>query len=392
MRFLRKNLAFVIMVASSACVFFANILARRSLNADDYELFSYFITIASIVISFGLLGTEQLIIRFGKAKNGQIELSRNASAITIVAFFISLGLAGLFVKEIFTKDLPAGLVLATSAALSSTLITYNLWRLEGAFVKAQIVSGAWRFLSFVIVFAASLGLVQDICIALTVALVIILLCNILLLLRIRRRIVLSTNDGSVISTALAFSFSLGIMTIIGNLDRIIAENSGIINLFSDYVYFSMIVIFPFNMIASYLGFKEAIHFKNSFSRRVLFAKTKNVFGVVSVLFMLTTVLLIVVREAISLSLNAWLIFGSYILVLSKCLYSLLSAAMGSLAKSKDIWGANLTSGAAIVLILAVAASFVRIDQIIDIVWLFSVLWMARSLCFLFYLRGVFSEV
>ncbi|MNP36042.1 hypothetical protein D3C76_1294010 [compost metagenome] len=147
----------------------------------------------------------------------------------------------------------------------------------------------------------------------------------------------------------------------------------------------MLLIFPFNMLSSYIGFKEAVYFKQKFSRKLLFSKTLKVISLSSALYWIAAISIYITKNISEVYVNLEILIGCYCLITAKFAYSLASSAMGALGSEKEIWGANIFSALVIVPSYLSAATHPNLFTIENIIWLFSTLWATRTIIFIIYL-------
>ncbi|MNC01636.1 hypothetical protein D3C75_489900 [compost metagenome] len=373
--------SFLLMCAGSGALFLSNILTKRYLSPQDYLFLSYFITITTILSSFALGGMEQLIIRYCKHTNNTIEIDKTSLISIIAAMTISLIASPLITTTLLPSSLAAPWILLLTLSFSLSLINYNVARVRSGFVEAQISSGTWKFAAFFGVLVCCVKLSDNLQTTLLVGMVLAGALNIYLIKKNISSLVVVKARSSTISTGLAFSFSLAIMTILGTFDRVLAEKLSGQALFAEYVYFSMILIFPFNMIASYVGFREAIFFKNNFSANLIKRKAWNLFLKITIIFIIFGGAVYSLSPLINLKVTWINMILSYVLVCTKCIYSIFSSVMGSRASAKEIWTSNLYSAAAII---AITATFIALDNNITInslLALFIILWSSRTIIF-----------
>ncbi|WP_413705340.1 hypothetical protein [Pseudomonas sp. Pseusp16] len=373
--------SFLLMCAGSGALFLSNLLTKRYLSPQDYLFLSYFITITTILSSFALGGMEQLIIRYCKHTNNTIEIDKTSLISIIAAMIISLIASPLITTTLLPSSLAAPWILLLTLSFSLTLINYNVARVRSGFVEAQISSGMWKIAAFLGVFVCCIKLSDNLQTALLVGMVVAGALNIYLIKKNISSLVVVKGRSSTISTGLAFSFSLAIMTVLGTFDRVLAEKLSGQTLFAEYVYFSMILIFPFNMIASYVGFREAIFFKNKFSADLIKRKAWSLFVKITILFVIFGGCVYFLSPLINLKTTWQNMTLSYFLVCTKCIYSIFSSVMGSRATAKEIWTSNIYSAVAII---AITAIFIMLDNDITInslLMLFIVLWASRTIIF-----------
>ncbi|WP_133160930.1 hypothetical protein [Pseudomonas laurylsulfativorans] len=248
-------------------------------------------------------------------------------------------------------------------------------------MEAQLISGAWKFSIFLGVLICILSLSSALESALLTTIALAGLLNIYYFLKNAKSLAIIRSNQSPLSTALAFSFSLAIMTVLGSFDRILAEKFSGQSLFTEYVYFSMILIFPFNMIASYIGFREAIFFKTNFSNNLFIHKTRTLLIKITTAFFLFGGCIYLISPLIELKITWLNMLLSYFLVSIKCIYSLLSSVMGSRASAKDIWKSNIYSATAIIAIFAIFSTLSYDITTNSLLTLFIALWLSRAVIF-----------
>ena len=87
---IKDHFSLFVIAISSLCFFLLNIILKESLSSNDYGLFSMFVTYISLLLSFGMFGFEQSLLRTSKIKS-KLEIDKSIvlpSLISVV--FISL--------------------------------------------------------------------------------------------------------------------------------------------------------------------------------------------------------------------------------------------------------------------------------------------------------------
>lgn len=368
------------MCAGSGALFFSNIATKRFLTPQDYLFLSYLLTITTILNSFALGGMEQLIVRYCTHANNKIEIDRSSLILIITAMAISFVTFPLAITAIFPSSLSGPWIALLTLSFSLLLINYNLARVRSGFVEAQLSSGAWKFSVLLGVSLCYVGLSDSLQTTVLFGMALSGAINIYLARKNFSSLIIVKANGSALSTGLAFSFSLAIMTVLGTFDRVLAEKLSGQTLFAEYIYFSMIVIYPFNMIASYVGFKEAIFFKKNFSADLVKNKAWRLFLKITVLFIIFGGCVYLTSPLTHLKVTWLNMTLSYVLVCTKCIYSIFSSIMGSRASANQIWSSNLYSA---VIIIAIITAFIAINDttINSLLALFIILWSSRTIIF-----------
>lgn len=369
------------MCAGAGALFLANIITKRFLPEQDYLALSYLITITTILNSFALGGMEQLIVRYCTHKNNHTEVDKSSLMAITTTMAISLIASPLIITTLFPESLSWPWICVLTLSFCLTLINYNLCRVRSKFVEAQLSSGAWKFLIFFGVAACYAGLSGDLQTTLLIGIAFTVILNLYLARKNLKDLVITKSNHPILSTGLAFSFSLAIMTVLGTFDRVLAEKLSGQALFAEYIYFSMIVIYPFNMIASYVGFREAIYFKTNFSTSLIKRKITGLFIKITILFTIFSGCIYLTSPLTHLSVTWSNMTLSYLLVCIKCIYSIFSALMGSRATAAEIWRSNILSAISIAVITVIFIQTNDSVTINSLLALFSILWLSRTLIF-----------
>src|SRR5690606_4633112 len=144
----------------------------------------------------------------------------------------------------------------------------------------------------------------------------------------------------------AFQFFISLLTlsIIGQGDKLFIEKNFGLEKLGDYFYLANIFIFPYSMLQSYVGFKELVNFKKSFSKQFFKRKVQNInlMGVLLGFFLIAAswlgsevgILKVNLREDI------WLAVVFLMIGISKLNYAMLSSVFGAIGEVNSIFRAN----------------------------------------------------
>lgn len=385
-RLINRHIPILIMIGSSGSIFIANLIAKKSLPPELYEQFSYTITIATILSSLALLGTEQLIIRFSQ-HGEKIEIPSNVIKTIAITITISALALPTTINTVLNGGISKITISSMSLAIGLSLIACNLQRLQEQFTKSQLTLGAWRAVTLATVLAITysnlkLNFEQTI----TILMFFISAISLAQIIHEAKKFKITKPKIGIISTTLAFSLSLGLMTILNGFDRVLAENTGDSKLFSDFVHLSMFLIFPFNIISSYIGLKEAIYFKKEFNKKIFIKKLLNSAFTSALAYAAIATATYTLKDTLEVKLSVETIISCLILTTIKTTYSIASSAMGAIGSAKKIWYSNILSGAAIIPIYALSSAHASLLSIEKIIWVFALLWGVRTAIFVFFLR------
>ena len=143
-----NHLSLSVIVIGALCFFIANVVLKEKLTHQEYGLYSLVITFFSMMNLYGLLGLEQVFIRFSdfyqknKIFTPLFILKLVAVIIVVSSFFGTL----LFIQYATdTLQLNFLLVLFATISIVSLLFIYNVLRLNSDFVLSQVFFNLWKF-------------------------------------------------------------------------------------------------------------------------------------------------------------------------------------------------------------------------------------------------------
>lgn len=267
-----SHLSFLFIVFGSGSFFLANIIFRSILTEKDYGLYSILVTYFSITYVFGLLGLEQIFLRYSRKVNLNIISTQKIQlqSITIVALITSFLSSFLF--EAYIKDkfiLNPILLYISSFCIVALLIVFNIFRLNSNFVFAQFISNFWRIILMFLAFLMLYFKISDFTVLANFLMVSISAIFIFSIIYLSKKIrfiyedTISKKNFLIVGTH--FFLSILIFCALAFGDRIIIERKFGINNFGYYFYLTNFFLAPFTILQNYIGFKQLIYFKNEFS-------------------------------------------------------------------------------------------------------------------------------
>ena len=374
-----------------ACALFLTTLLLRLYS--DQEIFlawSYIATYVTLFFSFALLGAEQLIIRYAEITHqGVIQITKST-----ITFLILGGITFLFVAitvingYLFDYTFHPLSLIPLLLATMGILILYQINRLTGMLAIGQLVMNMWRIiLCLVIGLAVFFNISVKIELILTVIMIINLLIGYSITPQINQLQIKKSyqSEGEIF---VAFAISLLIMTILGIFDRLILDHSlnysGIS--FEDYFYLMTLVVFPFNLLGSYIGYVAARHFREKLTLYHFLTLTlQTIIGTfiaaiiwINLLEYFTTWL-----DLPSVSKFSWALIA--ILIVIKTAYALLSAATAVKAKAKALFLANGVT--TMILILIGTFCYYYATSIEEVIMAFTLAWLSRYFLYIITLRN-----
>lgn len=362
------------MLFASASLFLTSILSKHLLTDDAFFHWGVMLTFISIAVPIVFLGSESLILRTVLIKNNTIIVSR--SVVKILVF--SLIFCVLFFSNAFNFFFDTFQTLYYSyilALIAVNVLIYTLFRVTGNFNKAQICNGLWRVL-LPLCMLVLMGNEYIILLAFALSLSVTVIVSLLLYYSSPINVeVVKFDEVSYLKDFTSFFVSLMIIIFFSFFDRFIAKGYIGEIAFSNYIYLLTILAFPFTLVASYLGFKEASIVKFSFNFKIYLSKIFFTFCVTFIIFSLWFAIVSIFEFIFKLEVNLESYIFLALLVTSKCCYSLVSAACTIHCSSNKLLFTNLIN----VLIFIVVFFAVYIGE--PLTWDVEFLLMLSALAF-----------
>lgn len=382
-----KNLSFFVLAFSSLCFFVLNLVLKDNLSANDYGLFSIFITYISLLSSFGMFGFEQTLLRTAVIKS-KLKIQKNIFFPTLIAICVSSLIGVSLMKSHYDINVDYILFFLLSIFIIVTKLSFNLFRLLSNFFLAQLVLNFWKIvLTLVILYYLLTNnnfSLEDVCIIIFITFS-ISITSILGWVKKIQFIKVGTFS-SLIKKSFLFFIALLTISLMGFGDRFFIESRFGLELVGDYFFFLNIFLFPFSLFQSYLGFKEIVSFKKNFSITILDNKISKVlkssFVFSIILFFILYLIDHVGLYNLEISSNLSIIIPLIILGNIKMVYSLLSSAIGALSNDKMLFKINIKSIISLLIICPIMFYFSNTIFLTIIFIIF--LWIIR--CYIWYMQ------
>ncbi|CAA0124449.1 Uncharacterised protein [BD1-7 clade bacterium] len=366
------------MVASAASYFLASIFSKKYMSEEDFYYWNVFVTLMSVSYSFCFLGAEQLFLRFGHREGNQYSLSKDTVRVLLISNAIYCVLITLityfFVFEIEEYWYTASLTLMAGVFV----FTYNYFRILGKFFLSQLSNNMWKLILLIaLVFLHEYGALVSSFVALSASTV---FCLVLLYYHRSLLVVLSEKQpGDWIKLWFGFGLSLLCLMLLNNLDRFLVETTVSKSSFSSYTYLYTLLILPFSIVSSYVGFKEIVRLKKEYSRRKFYSKTLIIVLLVALLFSAWYLALYFASPFLELELEGAYFIPCLILVCVKCGYSMFSSLFGLKASASQMLRANIST------LIAMSSAFIMpfYFQVtfVNVICLFAGFWILRLIAF-----------
>ena len=381
----KKNFSFFILAFSTLCFFLLNILLKDNLNADDYGLFSIFITYISLLSSFGLLGFEQTLLRVSVIKS-KLEINKKLILTSVCAVLIVASCGTYLMLSNYDFNLHFFEIFIISILVVIIKLLFNLHRLISNFSISQLTLNFWKislavFLGYEMFTSNSISLDNIMYLILS-----FLVLSLFSFFGLKNMICLIDKESifELIKKSTLFFITLFTISLIGYGDRFFIESRFGLAAVGDYFFYINIFLFPFHLFQTYIGFKEIVTFKNKFDlstlkiKLTLLLKYSFIFSVL--LFSFFWFVEFFGIYDLNIRTNIDIIVALIFLGNIKMLYSLLSAVIGAVADNSMLYNLNFKSIVSI-LVLAPFIYYLSYSVFLTIIYII-ILWIIR--CFIWY--------
>lgn len=394
-----KHFSFGLIILGAGCFFLANILFKNLLNDVQYGQYSVIITYLSVVYILGLLGLEQVFLRYSTPTAANV-ISTQKFQIRLIgtAVMITPVLAVLFFKYYFTQvRLDYTLLYFSSVSMVALLLIFNVFRLNANFIFAQFIANFWRiFLVLLALFAfyiCRLDFIFLINSILVSVIVVVVLAFIFCLKRIRFVFDDQVGKKELFFTAIQFLISIITFSLLTFGDRFIVESKFSIEEFGNYFYLTNFFLAPFTILQNYVGFRQLVFFKtdfnilvfNSFNRKFL------LLGSILGLILLGTSYALRFVDALNFKFEDYTVVIILLILLGIVrLYSAsINSAFEAKTNIKSLQRANIIFVLFSIVIIAITTFFSSLEMIIMAIVL---IWFIRCMIMKKILLSQLSEV
>jgi O-antigen/teichoic acid export membrane protein len=350
-KFLKKNSSIFIMLLASGLYFTMTILLKRILSLDEFGEIALLLSIISMLWSFGLLGMEQVFLRYSYVEKNKLFIPFNIMIyLNVILCIGSLCFTLIFIYYDFGKisNLSSFFFFLFSLSLLILLFSYNYFRIKLDFNISQLYANGWKIVISLLFIIFIFNNITDINFLIYTLIVVVSIISIIAIFHIylTKPILINKKIDNIISLSFQFFISLLLLSILSVGDRFIIENFYGSETLGKYFYYLTVILFPFSFVQSYLGFKILPFFKNNFSLELLHEKMIMAFKVAIYLsiFILLTIYLIYTSTIIDDKLKIddfKLLFLIILLGIIRVIYSVLSSALGARTNNIQIKRINI---------------------------------------------------
>jgi len=387
--FIKNNYSLLILGIASISFFTLNILLKDILTDSEYGMYSILISCISLLSIFGLFGFDHVFTRIAIVKDKKIILDSRLIIMTLLIIVTSVLVVNFLIDRYYNFGVSNFRLILLTSSIVLLRLSYQLFRSLSMFVISQLTLNLWKIglLLFIL-----LSIYLDININLQgiiFSILVFCLCALASYLPLLYKIDLKILDYSstdLLKLGLGFLLAIGSVTILGFLERFIIEKKFGLSDFGNYFFYVNIYLYPFLFFSTYIGFKELVAFKKTFTNVVLKQKLIQTLRGTILLGFLYFIITIIIQNMgiydLKISQNLPLILALVFWGVVRIIAALLSSAIGAVGDQKDLNKINIYSGA---LFLFLFFLIPLVHTIFGVVILFIVIWVLRYSAFYFLL-------
>lgn len=383
-----EHLSLFVMIFGAGAIYITSVLLKSHLSSQEYGYFGLLVTYIGILFGFGLFGVEQVMLRTAQIQSyGKVQLSK--TVLLYLMFSVLFGpFLGSFLLASWIPGIPFAVCFMMSVGVALTMLAYNFLRLRSKFIFSQIMANLWKIsLSVIFLYSYFSGgnsiKLENMAFVMACVFVISPVCVIIHQYR-SGVISLDTSKNGELSLVLAYFVSLGVITLLGSIDRLLVEHFFDSAAFGEYYYRVVLIVMPLNLLSGYIGFKKLVSFKTNFSLAIL----KHYILWTFIFFVGLSLLILLVVEVgwhfelvkLNISQELSLVMALVFMGVARGINSVVSASVGAIGKAKEIFVANMKT----IIIITIAILVMLNDKsgwVVDnrnhIAWMTLVIWAFR---------------
>jgi len=280
---LKEHASLLVIVLGGLCFLFTNIILKEIFSPTDYGLYSMIVTFVSVIHIYGLLGFENVLMRFShQMSHNVVNVSTTQLTYIVVISTITTLVSFFWFKNYFQNQITFSYLLLFLVSFCSiiSLFLFSVFRLNNSFVHSQFISNGWKifllFLSAIFFIFKWSNPIHFINVFLFVFVLIIVFLSIGLFRKISFDYTNRMSSKETFVSFFYFFLSLTSVSILLFGDRFIIENKLGIEPFGDYFYLTNLVLSPFTILQNYVGFKQLMRFKKRFSAKIFMAFSRKI--------------------------------------------------------------------------------------------------------------------
>lgn len=276
----KKHFSFTLIILGAGCFFLSNVLFKIIFNDLQYGQYSIILTYLSVMYILGLLGLEQIFLRYSyHYKLNTITTQKFQIKLISWTIFIT-PILGVFCFNTYFNDVQLNpfLLYFSSLSMVGMLFIFNCFRLNSNFILAQFVTNFWRFsllclgvIAFIYRNISFNNIIQAILLS---TIFIFIVSFIYCFKKIKFIYDEHISSKELIYTALQFFISITTFSFLAFGDRFLVEYKFSMEEFGNYFYLTNFFLAPFSIFQNYIGFKQLIFFKKEFNMKIFNAFNK----------------------------------------------------------------------------------------------------------------------
>jgi len=269
--FVKEHLSFLVIVIGGLSFLLANILLKEVLDEEMYGVYSLIVTFVSVVYIYGLLGFEQVFIRYSNYISRNIITTQKTFLLYIYTIVFAVSIISLmaYIWQYMQYYNNIWMIALAVSCTIYSLFLFNILRLNHQFVKAQLLANAWKL---ILPFLALLFLLMEykyvyvlIHLMLGTIILVTILSGIIIFNKVKFNFIEILPKKETNQSFFHFFISISTLSLLLFGDRLIVEKQlGVVAL-GDYFYLCNLVLAPYTLLQNYVGFRQLIQFKDNFS-------------------------------------------------------------------------------------------------------------------------------
>lgn len=274
-RFFEQHLSLLVIMVGAISFFVSNLVMKEILSAAQYGHYSIFVTYFSLIYVFGILGTEQVFLRFSMGiKKNTIETQKfQLILIASIILLSSICSCYLFKQHYAEIEINTILLFVSSLGMIGILFSFSVLRLNTNFVLAQFITNYWKMCLFILAVLFYIFKNADFELFIKIICFNIFFVFVLSAIYIYKKMTFLFNDTisnkEIVRTSFHFFLSILSFSLLIFADRFIIEKKYSFEEFGNFFYLTNFFLAPYTILQNYIGFKQLIVFKNEFNAKYL---------------------------------------------------------------------------------------------------------------------------
>ncbi len=273
----KKHFSFALIILGAGCFFLSNVLFKIIFTELEYGQYSILMTYLSVMYILGLLGLEQIFLRYSTSANANV-IATQKFQIRLIGWTILLTpILGVVCFQLYFKEVEINPILLYFSSLSmvALLFIFNSFRLNANFIIAQFVANFWRFallLLAILAFVYKDLSFENIIKGILVSTIFIFITSLIYgFQKIKFQFDENVSKKDLLYTAFQFFISITTFSFLAFGDRFLVEYKFSVEEFGNYFYLTNFFLAPFSIFQNYIGFKQLIFFKKEFNLQIFAA-------------------------------------------------------------------------------------------------------------------------